>query len=93
MVTNSQLIEYMKNPVSASELANQPYMKCPAILPTGICNGGAGSVVETCSLPEGTFSSCFGCPSSYFSLKTPSPAKTGTRCFVPDNCKVFFLCS
>ena len=41
MVTPSQLIEYMKNPVSASQLGSQPYMQCnpnPAP-PTNICNG------------------------------------------------------
>jgi hypothetical protein len=58
MVTNSQLIEYMKNPVSAAELGSQSYMACPAV-PTGICNGGAGSPAETCALSEGSFQVCY----------------------------------
>lgn len=40
MVTYSQLIEYMKNPVSASQLGSQPYMQCnQPSPPTEICNG------------------------------------------------------
>jgi hypothetical protein len=53
MVTTSQLVAYMKNPVSALELVNQPYMKCRAPAP-GICNGGPSSTgVQTCNFPSG----------------------------------------
>ena len=40
MVTGSQLIEYMRNPVSAADLANQPYMRCVYKPTPNICNGG-----------------------------------------------------
>lgn len=40
VVTNQQLLAWMKNPVKASELGSQPYMKCEQpVLPNEICNG------------------------------------------------------
>ena len=49
MVTGSQLIEYMKNPVPASQLGNQPYMKCGYKPAANICNGASSSQgVQSC---------------------------------------------
>lgn len=53
-VTTSQLVDYMKNPVSAAQLGSQPYMQCPRI-PTGICNGLTPGLAESCSFPSGLF--------------------------------------
>ena len=88
MVTPSQLIQYMKNPVSASELGSQPYMQCnpnPAP-PTNICNGLGNVGIDSCQLPNGTINTCYGCPSEYPSLQNPTPARTGNKCPVPDTC-------
>lgn len=97
MVTPSQLIEYMKNPVSASELGSQSYMQCnpnPAP-PTNICNGiGSTGIIfkhdiiglDTCFLPNGTIHTCYGCPSDYPSLQNPAPSKNTNKCPVPDTC-------
>jgi hypothetical protein len=39
-VTNQQLLQWMKNPVKASELAKQDYMQCnQPVLSKDICNG------------------------------------------------------
>jgi hypothetical protein len=39
-VTNQQLIQWMKNPVKASELGKQDYMKCGLpVISKEICNG------------------------------------------------------
>lgn len=39
-VTNQQLLQYMKNPVKASELGAQDYMQCKQpVIPKEICNG------------------------------------------------------
>jgi hypothetical protein len=39
-VTNQQLLQYMKNPVKASELGKQDYMQCKQpVIPKEICNG------------------------------------------------------
>ena len=54
MVTGSQLIEYMKNPVSASELGSQPYMQCPTP-PSNICNGLSDDLAETCNVDGRVF--------------------------------------
>ena len=55
MVTNAQVVEYMKNPVPASQLASQPYMQCRTPTPN-ICNGGPSSVgVQSCPFPSGQF--------------------------------------
>ena len=88
MVTNAQLIAYMKNPVSASEIGSQPYMQCNLGPQNSICNGlGPDSLVETCNLPEGPLRTCYGCPDVTPSLQNPAPKKSGSkRCPVPDNC-------
>jgi hypothetical protein len=53
MVTNAQVIAYMKNPVPASELSSQPYMQCRAPAPN-ICNGGPSSTgIQSCPFPSG----------------------------------------
>ncbi|KAJ1345157.1 hypothetical protein BSLG_000672 [Batrachochytrium salamandrivorans] len=88
MVTTAQLVAYMKNPVSAAELGAQPYMQCtpnPAP-PTNICNGKSVVGADVCNLSNGTFSSCYGCPSSYPDLNNPSPPHLGSKCPVPDTC-------
>lgn len=39
-VTNQQLLQYMKNPVKASELGAQDYMQCKQpVIAKEICNG------------------------------------------------------
>ncbi|KAL2916604.1 hypothetical protein HK105_203716 [Polyrhizophydium stewartii] len=88
MVTTYQLVQYMRNPVPASQLASQPYMQCtrnPAP-PTNICNGLSTTGFETCNLPNGTIRSCYGCPESYPSLSNPVPNRVGSKCFIPDTC-------
>lgn len=77
-VTNQQLLQWMQNPVPASQLADQPYMKCnlPAVN-TEICNGMDDTksglidkgVLETCPFIAGPWSTCYGCPKT-----APTPA-------------------
>lgn len=91
MVTHQQLIAYMQNPVSASQLASQPYMQClqSPLPPTNICNGLGSVIAPVCGgLPSGTFQSCFGCPSEYPSLSNPAP--TGYKCTIPATCNSLF---
>ncbi|KAJ3032457.1 hypothetical protein HDV00_007532 [Rhizophlyctis rosea] len=94
MVTNAQLIEYMKNPVPAAQLGSQSYMQCthtPAP-PTNICNGlaGSSSLVESCNFANGTIRTCYGCPSSYVTLQTPSTDPVSSRCRLPNNCDTLY---
>jgi hypothetical protein len=59
MVTHQQLIAYMQNPVPASQLHSQSYMRCDnnPILPNNICNGAKDSTAEPqkCVLPNALF--------------------------------------
>ncbi|KAJ3042916.1 hypothetical protein HK097_001867, partial [Rhizophlyctis rosea] len=93
MVTGRQVVEYMKNPVPADQLGSQPYMQCvkEADIPKGICNGiGDGSLAELCNFAEGPFRTCYGCPSTYPTLQTPSTDPTSTRCRLPDTCDTLY---
>ncbi|KAJ3033591.1 hypothetical protein HDV00_006049 [Rhizophlyctis rosea] len=94
IVNNWQVIEYMKDPVPASEVGNKWYMQCtrdPAP-PTNICNGlgNSSSLYESCPFAEGTFSTCYGCPASYPSLANPSSNSTSARCRLPDSCDTLY---
>ncbi|KAF9160968.1 hypothetical protein BGX21_002233 [Mortierella sp. AD011] len=100
-VTNQQLLQWMQNPVPASELANQAYMKCdiPAV-GKEICNGlddtKSGTIdsglLQMCNFAEGSWSTCYGCPVAQPSNSTPVPAaavaagQTGYRTPVPSTC-------
>lgn len=87
VITNSQLIEYMKNPVSATDLPSQYYMQCnlPAP-PTNICNGLDMTLAETCNLATATIHTCYGCPASLQSITNIIPVITTTRCPPPATC-------
>ncbi|KAG0200388.1 hypothetical protein BGX28_006533 [Mortierella sp. GBA30] len=100
-VTNQQLLEWMKNPVPASELAAQDYMKCniPAV-GKDICNGlddtKSGAIdkglLEMCNFPTGSWSTCYGCPKTPPTVADPVPERViaagvaGARTPVPANC-------
>lgn len=79
----------MKNPVPASQLADQPYMKCE--LPnTGkeICNGLenitiaadtgviSSSLLNSCNFNTTVWHTCFNCPGSAPTLDNPTPNAT-----------------
>ncbi|KAF9360162.1 hypothetical protein BGX34_007917 [Mortierella sp. NVP85] len=100
-VTNQQLLEWMKNPVPASQLADQPYMKCNmAAVGKEICNGlddtKSGSpdkgLLEVCNFSSGPWSTCYGCPKTPPTPADPVPERvvaagvTGYRTPVPATC-------
>jgi len=100
-VTNHQLLQWMQNPVPASQMKDQPYMKCalPAV-GKEICNGlddsKTGSidkgVLETCNFVEGPWSTCYGCPKTQPTVANPVPERVvaggqvGGRTPVPATC-------
>lgn len=74
----------MQNPVPASQLANQDYMKCE--LPnTGkeICNGlenitissniVSGNLLNSCNFNTANWHTCYNCPVSEPTLQNPTP--------------------
>ncbi|KAG0233375.1 hypothetical protein BGW42_007459 [Actinomortierella wolfii] len=100
-VTNQQLLQWMKNPVPASELGNQEYMKCVRpVIGKEICNGLDDTktgkidsgVVELCNFAEGPWSTCYGCPKTAPSPANPVPERVvaagqpGARTPVPTTC-------
>lgn len=106
-VTNQQLLTWMRNPVPKSQMANHSAFKCQKpSLTKEICNGLSDlssnlteslgkadeGLAERCNFPEGSFSTCYGCPSKPPTLSDPLPppakasGSAGARCAVPDNC-------
>jgi len=97
-VTYSQLIEYMKNPVKASDLSGHPAISCDKFstvvvdndteICDGVDNNGDGNIdeglIESCNFSTAFFNTCFGCPSSIPSIENPVPARNGNRVIVPD---------
>jgi hypothetical protein len=84
-VTNDQLLQWMQNPVPASQLANQSYMQCQKpVTPKEICNGletlnitsgvVSGSLLNSCNFNTSNFATCFNCPATAPVLETPVPA-------------------
>jgi hypothetical protein len=74
----------MQNPVPASQLANQDYMKCT--LPDvgkEICNGlenitianniVSGNLLNSCNFNTANWHTCYNCPSSEPTLQNPTP--------------------
>ncbi|CAO0792150.1 unnamed protein product [Mucor circinelloides] len=83
-VTNDQLLQWMQNPVPASQLANQPYMQCTTPnIGKEICNGlenitiasnvVSGSLLNSCNFNTANWATCFNCPSSEPTLENPTP--------------------
>ncbi|GAB5588961.1 hypothetical protein Unana1_03861 [Umbelopsis nana] len=99
-VTNQQLLSWMRNPVPASELAHQPYMKCELPdIKQEICNGlddsGTGvdvGLINSCNFGTSFFKTCFNCPSKMPTVYDPVPEggitkeQPGYRAPLPDNC-------
>ncbi|CEG70825.1 hypothetical protein RMATCC62417_06650 [Rhizopus microsporus] len=100
-VTNQQLIQWMKNPVKASELSSQDYMRCSQpVITKEICNGlddDNNSVVDdnllnNCNFGTTSFNTCFNCPSTAPTLDNPVPTGSsdkpvsGARYPLPNNC-------
>ncbi|KAI7870793.1 hypothetical protein BDF14DRAFT_1720279 [Spinellus fusiger] len=88
IVTNQQLLQWMKNPVKASELSKQDYMKCQQpVISKEICNGlddDANGTIDdnlfnNCNFGTTTFKTCFNCPSTAPTLDTPAPASASQK--------------
>ncbi|KAI9471047.1 MAG: hypothetical protein EXX96DRAFT_466315, partial [Benjaminiella poitrasii] len=100
-VTNSQLLQWMKNPVKSSELGKQDYMRCELpVIAKEICNGldddnnnnVDDNLLNSCNFGTTTFNTCFNCPNTTPTLDSPKPASaaqngtTGFRYALPNNC-------
>ncbi|KAG6916870.1 hypothetical protein DXG01_004851 [Tephrocybe rancida] len=85
IVSNEQLLEWVKNPVPVSELGNVNALKCstPQVdASLKICNGilqNEKDVMSHCEFPDFPFYTCYGCPQV-----TPSPGNPNPPQQVPD---------
>ncbi|KAG0746336.1 hypothetical protein G6F57_000077 [Rhizopus arrhizus] len=100
-VTNQQLLQWMKNPVKASELGSQDYMQCKQpVISKEICNGldddhnGVidDNLVNSCNFGTTSTKTCFNCPSTAPTLSNPTPGSSvqngtsGYRYPIPETC-------
>lgn len=99
-VTNQQLIEWIKTPVSIDKMNSMFPCVLPAVDPKnseicdGIDNDGDGVIdnglVESCyqASTQSSFNSCFGCPSVFPTANNPAPpvnsSSGGMRVTIPD---------
>lgn len=83
-VTNDQLLQWMQNPVPASQLSSQPYMQCTVPnIGKEICNGlenistasnvVSGPLLNSCNFNTASWSTCYNCPSTEPTLQEPTP--------------------
>ncbi|CEH14235.1 hypothetical protein CBOM_02102 [Ceraceosorus bombacis] len=106
MVSNSQLLAWMRNPVPASQLNTLDEFKCqaPQVNQDVICNGmpeKEATVVQNCisdtpgdSLNNSPFRTCYGCPLQRPTVDVPNPpqnnASGSLRHRIADNCDTPF---
>ncbi|CAG8792467.1 6679_t:CDS:2, partial [Racocetra fulgida] len=85
-VTPQQLLTWMKEPVPvpASKLKDYAPFKCQAPkIDKKICNGLTDDgLLETCSFQNGSWSTCYGCPSSDITVANPVPSGMSAKIFI-----------
>lgn len=79
IVSNAQLLDWVRHPVPVSQLDQVTSLKCltPQVDPLAkICNGipqnEAGLTIR-CPFNDSPFNTCYGCPTSYPSPAVPDP--------------------
>ncbi|KAI5477686.1 chitin deacetylase [Pseudohyphozyma bogoriensis] len=100
IVSNSQMLEWLKAPVPISQLSNFTALGCstPQVDPTlKICNGievNEVGLLTNCPFADFPWTTCFGCPVTEPSPGNPVPAQNtsigGVRYRLPSNCSTPF---
>ncbi|KAG8931174.1 hypothetical protein FRC02_003115 [Tulasnella sp. 418] len=100
IITNEQLIEWMKKPTPASQLGNLDAFKCPVPqVSAKICNGMPGNqdgLLARCQFSDFPFQTCYGCPSEIPTPDNPNPPQatpldgSQLRFRLPANCSTAF---
>jgi len=79
IVTNQQLLAWVRNPVPLSELNNFEALKCPVpSVSAQICDGIPANelgLVQTCAFSDFPFGTCYGCPVQAPTPDNPDPAQ------------------
>ncbi|KAF7369457.1 hypothetical protein MVEN_00275300 [Mycena venus] len=102
IVSNEQLLTWVKNPVPVSQLDSIATLKCstPKVdASQQICNGmptNEASVLQHCTFPDYPFYTCYGCPEAVPMLENPFPIQAappdGAQQWfqIPTNCSTSF---
>ncbi|KAJ3550706.1 hypothetical protein NMY22_g286 [Coprinellus aureogranulatus] len=99
IVSNEQLLDWVRNPVPASEMSKIASFACPAPSydrSAKICNGvpeSEGGVLARCNFAEFPFFTCYGCPEAFPSVDNPNPKQDGSqqaRFRLPANCSTTY---
>ncbi|KAJ7589709.1 hypothetical protein C8J56DRAFT_826958 [Mycena floridula] len=101
IVSNEQLLAYVKNPVPIANLDSISALKCssPQVDPTlKICNGvpqNEAGQLSHCAFSDFPFYTCYGCPQTTPSPDDPNPAQQvddgqSARFRLPSNCSTPF---
>ncbi|KAG5638494.1 hypothetical protein H0H81_012299 [Sphagnurus paluster] len=101
IVSNEQLLAWVRNPVPVSQLNNVNALKCstPQVDQSlKICNGipqNENGILSHCPFPDFPFYTCYGCPVIQPSPNNPNPAQQvpegqKARFRLPSNCSTPF---
>ncbi|KAG2069469.1 hypothetical protein BDR04DRAFT_1101568 [Suillus decipiens] len=101
IVSNEQLLAWVRNPVAISDLDSFEPLKCPTpqVDPSlSICNGipqNEAGLLEECDFPDFPFFTCYGCPQVEVSPSNPNPPQQvpvgqQMRYRLPSNCSTPF---
>ncbi|KAG6855526.1 hypothetical protein H0H87_001566 [Tephrocybe sp. NHM501043] len=101
IVSNEQLLEWVRNPVPISELNSVNALKCstPQVdASLKICNGipqNENGILSHCAFPDFPFYTCYGCPKEAPTVNNPNPEQDvpdgeQARFRLPTNCSTPF---
>lgn len=98
IVSNAQLLEWVKHPVTMSNLNSVTALGCSTPSVTDkICNGmpdNEKGLLQNCPFSDFPFTTCYGCPSVPPTPSNPLPPQSGTgsslRHRLPANCSTPF---
>ncbi|KAH6911134.1 hypothetical protein BKA70DRAFT_53629 [Coprinopsis sp. MPI-PUGE-AT-0042] len=100
IVSNEQLLDWVRNPVPASQVETIPSFQCrdpprPASSQS-ICNGireNQDGLLGRCGFSDFPFFTCYGCPATLPTPQNPNPAQASgetPRYRLPANCSTSF---
>jgi len=99
IVSSEQLLDWVRNPVPASQLNNIASFKCSTPqVDAKICNGmpaNEAGLLAHCAFPDFPFYTCYGCPSEVPTVDNPNPPQQVAdgqqpRHRLPANCSTPF---
>ncbi|KAL8293266.1 hypothetical protein RQP46_000960 [Phenoliferia psychrophenolica] len=98
LVSNEQLLEWVKAPVTNAEIGNVTALQCSTpVVNAKICNGIEANEVGlllNCPFIDFPWTTCYGCPVSSPTPQDPVPAQNttiGVRYHISDNCSTAFF--